>query len=85
MESETEEDGMTVGELEGGGNTIMALPWGTQDSGTGGLQEGSRAGRSNTGKASSAAADEEDCGAAMGQGRDKEKKRRPAVNTGGKT
>ena len=47
---------MTAGELEGSGNTLTTLPWGTQESGAGGLQGGARAGGSNTGKAPSAAA-----------------------------
>ena len=56
---ETEEDGMTVGEPEGSGETVMALSWGTQESGAGGLQGEARAGRSNTRKAPSVDANEE--------------------------
>ena len=45
-EAETEEDGMTVGEPEGIGIRLMALLWGTQESGTVGLQGGARSSRS---------------------------------------
>ena len=48
---ETEEDGMTVRELEGSGDTLTASPWGIQKSGAGGLHGGARSGRNDTRKA----------------------------------
>ena len=70
---ETEEDGMTAGEPEGSGDRLTALPWGTQESGAGGLQWGARASGSDTRKPPSAAADEEGTrgrhGARPGQGK----------------
>ena len=45
---ETEEDRMTAGEPEGSGDTLMASPWVTQESGAGGIQVGERAGRIDT-------------------------------------
>ena len=42
---ETEEEGMTAGEQEGSGDTLMALPWGMQESGARVLQGGARAGQ----------------------------------------
>ena len=52
---ETEEYRMTVGVPEGSGDTLMASPWGTQESGTGVLQGGTRSGGSDTRKSPSAA------------------------------
>ena len=59
-ESEPEEDRMTAGDPEGSGNMLTTLPWGTQESGAGGLQGGARAGGRDTRKPPSAAADEEE-------------------------
>ena len=69
---------MTAGEPEGGGGTLMASPWDTQESGAGGLQVGAQVGGSNTRKALSQPPTRQERGAAMGQGQGKEKKRRPA-------
>ena len=55
---ETEEDRMTEREPRGSGDMMTASPWGTQESGTEGLQVGARADGSNARKAPSAAADE---------------------------
>ena len=72
-EEETEEDGMTTGDLEEIGDTLTALPWGTQESGAGGLQGGAGAGGRDTGKSPSAVADEKGTrglhGARPGQGK----------------
>ena len=63
---------MTAGEPEGSGNTLTASPWGTQESGAGGLQGGERAGGNDTGKSPSAATNKEGAqsrhGARPGQG-----------------
>ena len=82
MDKETEEGGIPEGEEEGSGDTITASPWGTQESGVGGLQVDVQAGRSNNRKPPSAAVKRRGCGAIMGRGRGKEKKRRPVGKCG---
>ena len=85
-DSEMEEDETTAGDPEWSGDTLTASPWGTQESGAGGLQGGARAVWSDTGKAPSAAANEEGARgrheARTGQG---EKNGGRRENTGGKT
>ena len=55
---ETEEDETTEWEQGESRDTLMASPWGTQESGAGGLQVGAQAGGSDGRKTPSAAADE---------------------------
>ena len=63
---------MTEGEQGGSGDTLTASPWGTQESGAGGLQVGAQAGGSNDSKAPSTAANKAGTqgrhGAGQGQG-----------------
>ena len=79
-ETETEEYGMTAGEPEGSRDMLTASPWGTQEIGTRELQGGTRAGESDTGKSSAAAAVEEGPrgrhGARLGQGKKTEASRK---------
>ena len=58
LDEDTEEGSMPAGEQEGSEDMLTASPWGTQESGAGGLQVNARAGRSNESKASSAIANE---------------------------
>ena len=53
-DEETEEDGMPAGEVGGSEDTLTASPWGTQESGAGGLRVDARAGRSDERKPPSA-------------------------------
>ena len=85
--SEKEVDGMTAGGMEEIRTPLTASPWGTQESGAGAVQGDARAGRSNTGKSPSLAANEEGVQGHHGAGeaRARRKKRRLAGKTGGKT
>ena len=56
-DGETEEEGIPAGEREGSNDTLMALPWGTQESKSGGLWVDTQAGGSNERKPPSATAD----------------------------
>ena len=55
---ETEEDGVTKGEPGRSRDTLTTSPWGTQESGTGGLRVGAQADGSDARKSPSAAANE---------------------------
>ena len=69
---EKEEDRMTDGYPGGGGDTLTALSWGTQETGAGGIQVGARAGGSDARNSPSAAANKVGMrgrhGARQGQG-----------------
>ena len=72
FDEETEEDRMPAGEQEGSKDTLTASSWGTQESGSGGIQVDTQAGRRDERKAPSVTADETDTwgrrGARQGQG-----------------